>query len=382
MDAAKQSVLNIDLSPLMSVADGDKLKVTTLYSSNGRAVIKGNASVDYTPGNFRGVDQFTYLVSDGNGGYALGTVSVTVNDSTPPPPVIPALVAYQQAFVLDIDQQQTVDVAQSVTGEHIDSWSLTTVQDNANLGVVSAKTATTFDYLAQTPGVAQIEYSVQGDNLVADSTVTVAINAPIAPDNHRPEAADIHFDILNNTMKTIDLKDKITDADGDALTITLQPHPRLTLNGTQVTFDPAKDNFIGLDQAVYSVEDGKGGYALANIVAISADANPPIPNMAPTADEGHFIIDVATNAVLNFDLAEQKLIADADGDSLTIAHIFTTNNRAIKQGATGITYTPDTFRGVDQFTYVITDGKGGYAVNAVTVVVNDSTPANNIQQAL
>ncbi|MGL4580604.1 MAG: Ig-like domain-containing protein [Shewanella xiamenensis] len=379
MDVAKQSVLSINLGSLISDADGDSLKVTQLYSRNGRAALKGNTNVDYTPGHFRGVDQFTYLVSDGKGGYGLGTVTVTVGDSTPPTPPTPELVAYQQAFVLDVDQLQTIDVTQSVTSEQLDAWSLTTVQDSANLGVVSAKTATTFNYLAQTPGVAQIDYSVQGGSLSASSTITVVINAPVTPDNHRPEAEDAQLTTLNNVSKTIDLLGKISDVDGDALTITLDANPRFSLNGTQVTFTP--NGFIGLDQAVYSVEDGKGGYALANIVAISKDANPPIPNMAPTAKGKNFTLDVATNATLSIDLVTQQLIADADGDALSIAHIYTANNRATKQGETGITYTPGAFRGVDQFTYVITDGKDGYAMNAITVVVNDSTPANTIPTA-
>ncbi|MGL4896745.1 MAG: Ig-like domain-containing protein, partial [Shewanella sp.] len=379
MDVAKQSVLNINLSNLISDADGDSLKVLTLYSHNDRAVLKGNASVDYTPGNFRGVDQFTYLVTDGKGGYDLATVTIKVGNSTPPTPPTPSLVAYQQAFVLDVGQQQAIDLTQSVTSQHLDSWSLSSAQDSANLGMISGQTATAFNYLAQTPGVAQIDYSVQGGSLSANSTITVAINAPVTPDNHRPEAQDAQLETLNNASKTIDLQGQISDADGDTLSITLRGNARFSLNGTQVTFTP--NGFIGLDQAVYSVEDGKGGFALANIVAISKDANPPIPNMAPTAKTAQFTLDMANNATFNIDLVAQRLIADADGDALSIAHIYTANNRATKQGPTGITYTPGAFRGVDQFTYVITDGKGGFAMNAITVVVNDSTPANKIPTA-
>ncbi|MGL5667954.1 MAG: Ig-like domain-containing protein, partial [Shewanella sp.] len=379
MDVASQSVLNINLSALITDADGDSLNVVGLYSTNGRAVLKGNMSVDYTPGNFRGVDQFTYLVSDGKGGYDLGTVTIVVNDSTPPVLPTPMLVAYQQALTMDVGQLQTIDLTQSVTSQHLDAWSLIDVQDKNNLGIISAKTATTFNYLAQTPGVAQIDYSVQGGSLSANSKITVVINTPATPDNHRPEAKDAQLTTLNNASKTIDLKSKISDQDGDTLAITLHANPRFTLNGTQVTFNP--NGFIGLDQAVYSVEDGKGGYALANIVATSEDANPPVPNLAPTAKSKNFTLDVATNTTLTIDLVEQQLIADADGDPLALTHIYTANNRAVKQGETRIIYTPGVFRGVDQFTYVITDGKGGYATNAITVVVNDSTPANKIPTA-
>lgn len=379
IDVAKQTVLSINLNSLMSDADGDTLKVISLYSSNGRAVIKGDTGVNYTPGNFRGEDQFTYLVSDGKGGYALGTVTILVTDSTPPPAPTPILKAYQQAFVLDVGQKQTIDLTQSITSEHLDSWSLTEAQDNSNLGVVSAKTATTFDYLAQTPGVTQINYNVQGGSLSAASVITVVINAPVMPGNHRPEVKDVQLRTLSNTSKTIDLQGDISDVDGDALTITLHANPRFSLNGTLVTFNP--NGFIGLDHVVYSVEDGKGGYALGNITALSEDANPLTPNIAPIAKDKEFIIDVVTNPTLIIDLVAQGLISDADGDALTLSHVYTTNNRATKQGDTLISYTPGAFRGVDHFTYVITDGKGGSAMNAITVVVNDSTPANNIPTA-
>ncbi|MCZ6314479.1 cadherin-like domain-containing protein, partial [Vibrio parahaemolyticus] len=76
-----------------------------------------------------------------------------------------------------------------------------------------------------------------------------------------------------------------------------------------------------------------------------------------------------------------NLVADADGDALTIENIYSADGRAVKQGATGVTYTPGDFRGIDLITYSVSDGNGGSAIGSITVVVNDSTPGNTIPTA-
>jgi hypothetical protein len=68
--------------------DGDTLTVTAVTAtatSHGTAVL-ANGVVIYTPdANYNGPADFSYTVSDGNGGTADGTVSVTVNPVNDPP---------------------------------------------------------------------------------------------------------------------------------------------------------------------------------------------------------------------------------------------------------------------------------------------------------
>lgn len=66
--------------------DGDPLTITSVSDpSNGSAAIDGT-NVVYTPGpDFSGTDQFTYAVSDGNGGTASAGVTVTVTPVDDPP---------------------------------------------------------------------------------------------------------------------------------------------------------------------------------------------------------------------------------------------------------------------------------------------------------
>jgi hypothetical protein len=63
-------------------ADTDTLTVlsVTSPSAQGKSVSLADGVVTYAAGDFHGVDTFTYTASDGFGGTALGTVTVTVAD--------------------------------------------------------------------------------------------------------------------------------------------------------------------------------------------------------------------------------------------------------------------------------------------------------------
>ena len=61
----------------------------TTNTAHGTVVVNANGSITYTPtSNYTGADSFTYTVSDGHGGTAIGNVSLTVNSANPPPPPV------------------------------------------------------------------------------------------------------------------------------------------------------------------------------------------------------------------------------------------------------------------------------------------------------
>lgn len=77
--------LEIDLVSKSSDADADTLTFSTQSAANG-TVSNNNGIVTYTPNNgFSGLDSFNYTVSDGFGGTASGTVSITVVHVNNPP---------------------------------------------------------------------------------------------------------------------------------------------------------------------------------------------------------------------------------------------------------------------------------------------------------
>ena len=64
-----------------SDVDGDSLTVSLVSStSNGSLVLNSNGAFSYTPNlNFNTTDNFVYQISDGNGGTAQASVTLTVN---------------------------------------------------------------------------------------------------------------------------------------------------------------------------------------------------------------------------------------------------------------------------------------------------------------
>ena len=69
--------------------DGDTLTVTTtpiVNVSNGTLVLNADGSFTYTPtSGFSGLDTFTYQITDGNGGSAQATVTLTIVSANDPP---------------------------------------------------------------------------------------------------------------------------------------------------------------------------------------------------------------------------------------------------------------------------------------------------------
>ena len=84
-------------------ADGDALSVTavTYTGDHGGAVALSGANITYSPAaDYAGSDAFTYTISDGHGGTAVGTVAVTVSTSSPGSPNAGGIVADGAKFKL------------------------------------------------------------------------------------------------------------------------------------------------------------------------------------------------------------------------------------------------------------------------------------------
>jgi hypothetical protein len=80
--AKNSSAVNITVLANDRDVDGDALTITSVTQpANGMITIaSGSKSVNYTPRhNYRGNDVFNYTVSDGRGGTATASVTVTVN---------------------------------------------------------------------------------------------------------------------------------------------------------------------------------------------------------------------------------------------------------------------------------------------------------------
>jgi hypothetical protein len=174
-------VLNND-----SDVDGGSLVITSVTQPANGSVIRnaGNTAVIYTPNaNFNGTNSFGYTVSDGNGGSASGTVTVTVN------PVNDAPVAVDDSTSTAEDTAINIPVLANDTDIDDSSLSVLSVTQPANGTVAIAPGGLSVIY---TPalnfnGSNSFGYTVSdgsGGNDIGQVTIT------ITPVNDPPVAVD------------------------------------------------------------------------------------------------------------------------------------------------------------------------------------------------
>lgn len=81
------TAVTVDVLANDSNADGDPLSVDSVTQpANGSVNINTDDTVTYTPhASHTGSDTFTYTVSDGRGGTATGSVTITIDGALNPP---------------------------------------------------------------------------------------------------------------------------------------------------------------------------------------------------------------------------------------------------------------------------------------------------------
>jgi hypothetical protein len=190
--------------------------------------------------------------------------------------------------------------------------------------------------------------------------VPVAVDDVVAAQRDQP----ILIDVLAND----------TDPDGDTLTIVAVStpwHGAATTDGQTITYTP-NPSFVGVDSFTYTVRDGRGGAATAAVtVTVSG---PPGSNQAPTA--GNDSATTAPGVAVIIDVLAND--TDPDGDTLTITIATPPSNGSATVQNGKIVYTPDAgFIGVDSFTYIVSDGRGGAAAATVIVTVTNEDVAQD-----
>ncbi|WP_407659994.1 Ig-like domain-containing protein [Hyalangium gracile] len=341
---------------------------------NGSVTLIGGV-VRFTPmPDFSGTTSFQYTVSDGNGGTATGTVTVTVSGTNNPPDAV------DDTFTVDEDSSATVlnvlanDTTTPDTGETLTVVSVTQPANGAvtlNAGVVSFTPAPNFN------GTTTFQYTVS-DGRGGTNAGRVTVN--VTPVNDPPDAVDDSFVVaVNSPARALDVlsNDTIAPDTGETLTVTAVTQPAngtVTLTGGVVSFTPAA-GFTGTTTFTYTVSDGNGGTDTATVTVTIAGANPP-----PTANDDSFAVAKNSPAqVLNV-LANDTTAPDT-GETLTVI--------AVTQPAIGgtvtlsggvVSFTPATdFLGTTVFTYTISDGNGGTDTATVTITVGEpNNPPNAV----
>ncbi|MGQ0455520.1 MAG: tandem-95 repeat protein [Hyphomicrobium sp.] len=356
--------------------DGDSLTVTTATASNGVVTINGDGTITYTPAaNFNGVDTIAYQISDGEGGFATATVSVTVT------PVNDAPVATGTSITTpeDTPRSGTLPVATDVDGDTL-TYSLATGAAN---GVAVVNSNGTYSYTpnANYNGPDSFTFTVSDGN---GGSVTRTVAVTVTPVNDPPVVAGVSITTPEDTPFAGSLP-VATDVDGDSLTYSLATG---AANGAVVvnsdgtfTYTP-NANFNGSDSFTFRVSDGNGGIVTRTVtIAVT-----PV-NDAPVAVADAFT--GAEDATISGDVTPgtSGQDSDVDGDTLTVVDfdgngangitpVSGPSNGVLTLNANGtFSYTPNAnFNGTDSFTYRISDGNGGFAQAVVTLNI---TPVND-----
>ncbi len=283
--------------------------------TNGSLTFFPDGSFHYLPNlNFNGTDTFTYKVSDGTQESAPATVTITVT------PVNDAPTGTLDTFAAVEDTPLTI-AAPGVLGNDsdIDGNLLTatiavqpvlgTIVMNPNGSFTYTPTANYYTGINPFPSFDTFFYRVS-DGITQSGLIPIRIT--ITPVNDPPLATNDSADVLeDNGPQAIDVlaNDSILFDPGEALAIvsvTQPAHGTVTFTATGLVYTPIT-NYHGTDGFTYTVTDGNGGTATANVNVTVFNAND-----APIAVDDAYSLDEESSLVIS--AAQGVLVNDSDID--------------------------------------------------------------------
>jgi large repetitive protein len=371
----EDAAVTIDVLANDGDADGDALAVTAVTPpAHGVAEIADAGHVRYTPApDFHGADAFTYTVGDGAGGLATATVTLdvaAVND---------APVAAGDAASLAEDTSATIDVVANDGDVDGDALAITDITPAAHgEAVIAGEHHILYTPAANYHGPDALTYTID-DGHGGQATATLALDVESV--NDAPIAGGDAANLDEDAAVTVDVVANDFDIDGDALAITAITQPAhglaVRVDDHHVTYLPAPD-YHGPDAVAYTVGDGHGGQATAELVLEVASVNdaPVAANDAAGLDEDAAVtVEVVAND------------GDADGDALVIASVTQpAHGEAVIVDDHHVHYTPAAnYHGADELAYTIDDGHGGQATATLALdvqSVNDAPVASDDAQAV
>ncbi|SCA57729.1 putative Outer membrane adhesin like proteiin [Candidatus Terasakiella magnetica] len=298
--------ITMDLVSNDTDADGDSLNITeidgqdiavgeTVDVDNGTVTLNGDGSITFAADNgYEGPADFSYTISDGQGGTDSATVNLDITDGNIAP------VAEDDSATTDEDTAVTIDLLDNDSDANNDNLTITQIDgqdiaagetinlsDGSGSVTLNADGTVSYDPADDINGEVNFGYTVTDPEGMSDSaTVTVEIEA----ENDGPVANADSADTLEDNAVTFNPLGNDTDVENDALSITQIDGQDIVAGGTvdvgngtvelnedgTVTFTP-DEHYAGTESFDYTVSDGQGGTSTATAtVDVEADADAPL----------------------------------------------------------------------------------------------------------
>jgi|GEM_PF-6667576 len=401
--------------------------------TGGVVTLDASGNLVFTPNlDYNGSPSFTYTIADA---YASATATVTglvtpVNDAPvntvpatyeavvgTPMPITGVSIADIDAGTADVKVTLGVEkgtlallanvpgglIAAQITGNGTD-----TIEITAPLSVINTTLAASngllFTPLANAFGLASFAVITNDLGNTGTGGELSDLDTALINIDRLPIAVDDSFTTDEDTLVVIPVKNNDSDPDGDTLTITkigttaiVVGTPVAVTNGSvtlnadgTLSFTPAP-NYSGSVSFTYTISDGHGGLATANVTGTIIAVNDPpvavndvnvvvedIPTTGNVILPNDTDIDSLALNVTQFTIAGDTTIYSADATA-TIPNVGTLQIKA--DGSYTFTPALDYNGPVPVATYTITDNNGGNASATLTLgpvsPVNDAPVAQN-----
>jgi LPXTG-motif cell wall-anchored protein len=355
--AATVSVLANDTDP-----EGDPLTVTSVgAAAHGTVtVIAGGTGVTYKPtAGYSGPDSFTYTISDGYGGTATGTVSVTVTRTNRPPTYDAVASNTSQS----IPAGGSLAALRATDPDAGDTLRFTVASGTLPAGI-TLNADGTFSGRATGGGSTTVVITVS-DGKGGTASTTLVVTVANGPPNAVADSASTPM----GTPVTLSPLSNDTDPNGDALSLVSAANGAdgtVSVTGSVVTYTPGP-GFFGTDSFTYVVTDPQGARATGTVTVNVTFVNSP-PVYTLTTNNTSQTIDPQT--------APAAVTAtDANGDPLTYALTGGTLPPGVSLNPDGSFGGLSTTAGSYPVTIRVSDGQGGTATTSLTIFVRNAPPA-------
>ena len=400
---------SVSLDVLSTATDVDASDVLSVASvtdgANGTVAINADGSVSYTPneGAYDSLaegetttDEFTYTISDGQGGTVTGTATVNVTGTND----APTLTGSASADILEDTGSVSLDVLSTATDvDASDVLSVASVTDGAN-GTVAINADGSVSY---TPNEGAYDSLAEGETTTDEFTYTISdgqggtvtgtATVNVTGTNDAPtltgsasadileDAGAVSLDVLS-TATDVDASDVLSVAsvtDGANGTVAINADGSVSYTPNEGAYDSLAEGETTTDEFTYTISDGQGG-----TVTGTATVNVTGTNDAPTLT-GSASADILEDAgAVSLDVLSTATDVDAS-DVLSVASVTDGANGTVAINADGtVTYTPNAGAydslaagetATDTFTYTISDGEGGTVTGTATVNVTGTNDA-------